>query len=188
DTTLLSFNRVPASPIPLNPVPFDIDVSKATMLWLIVQDVDSYEPERVEAVWGQVELVRADGAAIELSSLKPLDGAGLRTGDSPIDYKGSTGAGVRVTTPSRLVYDISGKGFTRLKGVTTIETRSLKDDINPRIRLFIFEEEPNMERLVPVAAELPAPFPGPLKTASQIVDRVFQYALGRSPTARERAA
>ena len=45
-----------------------------------------------------------------------------------------------------------------------------------------------MERLVPVSAELPAPFPGPLKTSSQIVDRVFQYALGRAPMPRERTA
>ena len=146
------------------------------------------EPEKVEAIWGQVELAHADGAMTRLSSLKPVDGAGLRSSDSPIDYKGATGDGVRVATPSRLVYDIAGKGFTRLTGVATIETRSLKDDINPRIRLFIFKEEPNMERLVPVAAESPVPFPGPLQTSSQVVDRVFQYALGRAPSRRERAA
>jgi hypothetical protein len=171
-----------------NPVPFDVDVSTANKLWLIVQDVDSYEPEKVEAVWGQAELVSADGGVTKLSALKPADSASLRTSDGPIEYKGATGEGVRVTTPSRVVYDISGKGFARLNGVVTIETRSLRDDINPRVRFFVFEQEPNMERLVPVAAELPAPFPGLLKTAPQIVDRVFQYALGRAPSPAERTA
>jgi len=172
----------------LVPVPLDIDVSGKSKLWLIVQDIDSYEPEKVEAVWGQAEFVGADGAITKLSSLKPADTAGLRTSDTPIEYKGSNGDGLRVATPSRLVYDISGKGFTRLRGAVTIEARSLKDDINPRIRFFAFAEEPNMERLVPVSAELPAPFPGPLKTRSQIVDRVLKYALGRAPAPRERTA
>ena len=45
-----------------------------------------------------------------------------------------------------------------------------------------------IERLVPVASEPPVPFSGPLRTPSQIVDRVFGYALGRAPSPRERIA
>ena len=183
-----SIRMQPKPSVEPNPVAFDIDVSKAAKVWLIVQDVDSYEPEKVEAVWGHAEFVNSDGSLTKLSSLKPLQGAGLRTSDGPIDYKGSHGEGVRVMTPSLVAYDISGKGFARLRGVVSIETRSLRDDINPRIRFFVFDKEPNMERLVSVASELPVPFPGPLLTSSQIVDRVFQYALGRAPAPGERRA
>ena len=33
----------------------------ATKVWLVVQDIGSYSPEKVEAVWAKVELVGADG-------------------------------------------------------------------------------------------------------------------------------
>ena len=43
-----------------------------------------------------------------------------------------------------------------------------------------------MDRLVPPAPGTPLP-PGPrLTTATQVVDRLYQYALGRAPSADER--
>ena len=96
------------------------------------------------------------------------------------------GDGVRVKTSSRLVYDISGKGFTRLRGMIGLENREITSDINPHVRFFVFLEEPNLERLTPVAPATPLP-PGPtLKSAPEIVERVFWYALGRAPSAGER--
>ena len=53
---------------------------------------------------------------------------------------------LRVKTPSRLVYDIAGKGFTRFRGAVGIENREITSDLNPRIRFFIFDREPNMDR------------------------------------------
>src|SRR5437763_9941674 len=82
---------------------FDTDVSKATKLWLLVQDTGSYSPEKVEAVWANAELVGPNGTT-PLAALKPLDESGLRTAAGPSDD-------VRVKTPSRLVYDLTGKGF-----------------------------------------------------------------------------
>jgi hypothetical protein len=161
------------------PPSFDVDVSHASRLWLLVQDTGSYSPEKVEAIWGHAELAGPSGAT-PLSSLKPLDDAGLRPG--------SDSGGVRVKTPSRLVYDIAGRGFTRLRGTVGIENREITSDLNPHLRFFVFEQEPNMERLTPVAPETPLPAGPTITAASAAVDRVFWYALGRAPSPAETAA
>ncbi len=132
--------------------PFDIDVTGATRLYLIVQDTGSYSPEKVEAVWN-------------------LDNSALP-----------------VKTPSQLVYDISGKGLTRLRGFVNIENTEVTSDINPQIRFLIFKDQPDPERLTPVASEAPLPALPVLHTPSEAVDRVFRYALGRPPSPAERHA
>jgi len=157
----------------------DVDISGVSRLWLLVQDTGSYSPEKVEAAWSDAELVGPNGIT-KLASLKPVDEAGLR---APL---GGAGEPVRVKTPSRLVYEIGGKGFTRFRGMVGIENREITSDLNPRLRFFVFAEEPNMERLTPVAPETPLPQEPPLKTASEAIDRVFWYALGRAPSAAER--
>lgn len=166
---------------------FDIDISKSAKLWLLVQDTGSYSPEKVEAVWANAELAGPNGATT-LDSLKPLDESGLRAAAGPIELNGVRGGGVRMKTPSRLVYDLAGKGFTRFRGTLGIENREITSDINPQIRFFVFEQEPNMERLTPVAAETPLPGGPALKTVPDAVDRVFWHALGRAPSANERRA
>ncbi len=84
----------------LGPYPFDVDISGATHLYLLVQDMGSYSPEKIEAIWDRAQLVSPDGVK-ELSELRPLAPEGLR--------EGGGGIGVRVKTPSQLVYDISGR-------------------------------------------------------------------------------
>jgi len=46
--------------------------------------------------------------------------------------------------------------------------------------------EPNMDRLLPPAPELPLPAPPTLSTAAEGVDRLFMHALGRAPSLAER--
>ncbi len=147
----------PISGRPPSPPAFDLDISQASQLWLLVQDTGSYSPEKVEAAWANVELVAPGGAAVPLSSLTPLDALGVRPGDGPVELAGFRGDGVRVKTPSRLVYNIAGKGFTRLRGMVGIENREITSDINPRTRFFIFLEEPAMDRLTRVAPGAPVP-------------------------------
>jgi mono/diheme cytochrome c family protein len=169
------------------PSPFEVDVSKAARLWLVVQENGSNKPEVLQPAWAQAELVGPNGA-VPLSSLKPLDGSGLRSGSGPILVTPSDGTGVRVKNPSMLVYDIAGRGFTRLRGTIGLENRQseIGSTLNPQLRFFVFDAEPNMERLVPPAPEPPMP-PGPTATdAAQTVDRVFWHALGRAPSAAER--
>jgi hypothetical protein len=164
---------------------FDLDVSKARRLWLLVEDLGSYSPEKIEAVWAQAELVGPHGVT-PLSSLEPLDASGVRAGLGPVKIAEGTAHGVRVKTPSRLAYDLAGKRFTRFRGMAGLENRDITFEINPDIRVFVFDQEPNMDRLTPVAPETPVPAPPTLRTISKVVDRVFWHALGRSPSAAER--
>ena len=91
-----------------------------------------------------------------LSSLTPIDGSGLR---------GAPAAGATrlpVKNNSRLVYDIAGKGFTRLRGSLDVENdrAEIGSTLNPALRFFVFDAEPNMDRLLPPSPELPMPRPG----------------------------
>ena len=126
--------------------------------------------------------------ATPLTSLTPLDESALRVASGPVVLDDATFAsGVRVKTPSRLVYDVSGRGFTRLRGVAGLEnTSALAQGETILGRFLIFGTEPDMDRLVPPAPGTPLP-PGPrLTTATQVVDRLYWYALGRGPSAEER--
>lgn len=145
------------------PQDFDLDISKAEKLWLIVSDEGSYSPEKVQATWQDAELVGLD-------KTKPIGADG----------------GLRVKTPSVEILDIKGQGYTRFRGKVAIENKEITSDLNPRIRFLVFQNEPNMERLTPVAPETPLPAGPVLKTPDEIVNRVFWYALGRAPSPTER--
>jgi uncharacterized protein DUF1549/uncharacterized protein DUF1553/cytochrome c len=170
------------------PALFDIDISGASRLWLVVQNANSTAVDKAEAVWARGEFVGPDGAITPLTSLTPLDESALRVASGPIVLDDAAFAsGVRVKTPSRLVYDVSGRGFTRLRGVAGLEnTSALAQGETILGRFLIFGTEPDMDRLVPPAPGTPLP-PGPRQmTATQVVDRLYWYALGRAPSAQER--
>jgi len=162
---------------------FEVDVSGAAKLWLVVQENGSNVPEVIEPVWAQAEFVGPSGTT-PLASLKPADSDGLRQGSGPIRIPGAKAEGVRVKNPSVLVYDVAGRGFSMFRGVIGIENAQseIGSTLNPQIRFFVFNTPPNMERLLPPAEGTPLPPPPEMRTASEIVDRVFRHALGRAPT------
>ena len=146
-----------------------------------MSDTGSNAPERVLPVWMNLQLIAADGSAVPLSSLTPIDGSGLR--GAPTDP-----TRLPVKNNSRLVYDIAGKGFTRLRGSLDVENdrAEIGSTLNPSLRFFIFDTEPNMERLLPPSPELPMPAAAPVVTVGAAVDRIFWSALGRAPSPAER--
>jgi hypothetical protein len=164
----------------ITPRGFDLDISSSTKLWLIVTDTGSNAPERVLPAWTSVELVGPDGA-VPLTALTPLDSAGLRVRATP-------GAGhVAVRNPSRLVYDIAGRGFTRLRGTADVENARLEigATLNPALRFFIFDVEPGL-RLIPPEPGTPLPAPRPVTTSDDAVSHLFESVLGRAPAPEER--
>ncbi len=171
------------------PAAFSVDISKASRLWLIVQENGSNMPRALLPAWAQAELVGAAGTT-PLSALTPVDPAGLRDGVGPIRVGGIDSAGVRVENPSVLEYDIAGKGYTTLRGVIGLENpvAEIGSTLDPQIRFFVFDAAPDMDRLIPPAPALPLPAPPVLRTASEAIDRVFRHALGRPPSAAERQA
>ena len=163
---------------------FDIGIANATRLWLIAEDYGSNAPERVEPLWAGAEFVDADGKATALGSLTPVDAQGLRQPSS----QAATDGGVRVRPPSRLVYDIAGRGFTRFRGSIALDNprNEIGATLNPAVRFFVFDVEPNVDRLLPPGPQPPlAPGP-PVTTVGEAVDRVFLHALGRAPSPVER--
>ena len=62
------------------PAPFDIDISGASRLWLIVQDANSTAVDKAEAAWARAEFVGTNGAVTPLTDLTPLDESVLRAG------------------------------------------------------------------------------------------------------------
>jgi hypothetical protein len=164
------------------PRAFDADVSRASKLWLIIADTGSNAPERVLPAFVKAEFV-GPGGAVPLSALAPIDGSGLRAATPP-----ATPDRVPVKNSSRLVYDVSGRGFTRFRGSLDVDNAraDIGSTLNPQLRLFIFDTEPNMNRLLPPATGMPLPGSDPITTAGAIVDHVFWSALGRAPSASER--
>lgn len=174
---------------------FDLDVSSSSELWLLVQDTGSNEPQLVRPVWADAVLIDADGAETRLSSLTPMEGRGgsrLRTaaagppaGPAIPGYEDA----LHVQAPSVLRYDLAGKRATRFRGrVDVANSRAeIGSTLNPAVRFFVFDKAPDLERLLPSGGQLPVPAPATVATARDLVDRVFWQALGRAPSAAERA-
>jgi hypothetical protein len=170
------------------PVTFTVNITGRAVLWLLVQEQGSNDPERVLPVWARAELVDGSGAITPLASLSPADPAGLRPGAGPVTVSGASAEALRVRNPSVLRYDIAGRGFTEVRGVMWLENSpaEIGATLDPQVRFYVFGEAPNLERLIPPLAGAPFPAPAPPPTAAAAVDRVFRHALGRAPTAEER--
>jgi hypothetical protein len=52
---------------------FDVDVSKAKRVWLIVRDANSTAIDKAEAAWADAQFVAADGTPTPLESLQTRD-------------------------------------------------------------------------------------------------------------------
>jgi mono/diheme cytochrome c family protein len=167
---------------------FDVDISHSKKLYLIVQDSLSTAPDKAAPLWVNPVLIGPAGET-PLSSLTPIEDAGLRNDPAPVSIVGIAESGVpalRVKLASEVVYDIAGKGFTHFKAAPGQETIPLGQGENVQARFYVFDQKPSMDRLVPPKPEKPLPAGPVLKTAAEAVDRVYQYALGRAPTPAER--
>jgi hypothetical protein len=98
---------------------------------------------------------------------------------------GSKHTAMRVKLASLVVYDISGKGFTRLHGAPGFEPMQLAQGENVKARFFVFDKQPDMDRLVPPLPGTPVVAAPAVKTVKEAEDRVFEYALGRPPSPAE---
>jgi hypothetical protein len=171
------------------PVPFSVNIAGRSSLWLLVQEQNSNDPERVLPVWARAEFVDASGGVTPLASLHPVDPAGLRQGAGTVDVNGTPAEAVGVRNPSVLRYDIAGRDFAEFRGVMWLENprSDIGATLDPQVRFFVFGEPPNLERLIPPLEGVPLEGPPSMATAAEAVDRVFRHALGRAPTADERA-
>ncbi len=163
-----------------SPPAFDLDVSQSKKIYLIVQDALSTASDKAAPVWIQPEFDGPNGKT-PLSALQPVDASGLRDGNGPI-----TLPGLRIKLASVLVYNIAGKGFTRFHSGPGFEETQLAQGERVQARFFVFDQQPDMDRLVPPHPEAPLPTGPALKTIEQTENWVFRYALGRPPSSGEK--
>ncbi len=175
------------APLP-EPASFDVNISKSSKLYLIEQDALSTAPDKATPLWVDAVLDGPHGK-VPLSSLKPVKSEGLRQGAGSIEIagveEGNKHDAVRVKLTSLLVYDISGKGFRRLHAAPGFEPMQLSRGENVKARFFVFDREPDMDRLVPPLPGTPVASAPPVKTVKEATNRVFEYALGRAPSPAE---
>ena len=125
----------------------------------------------LQPAWAQAELVGPDGArAAVVADAAGRIGSAHRIRADPVTP--SDGRACAVKNPSMLVYDIAGRGIHAVpRGHRPREpAREIGSTLNPQLRFFVFDAEPNMERLVPPAPEPPLP-PGPALTRRRAGDR-----------------
>jgi hypothetical protein len=150
-----------------NQVNVDVPLRGAKKLWLIVENIDSYDPARVIPQWKDAVLLKG-------TERVPL--ATLTGGTDP----------ERLVLPSQL--SISADGFDRFQAVAQVAKESAASDVGPAIRFFLFDQEPDLQRLVRVEGDSPSPPPPPGMSTTALIGRVYQHALSREPSPRERGA
>jgi len=146
--------------------PVDVPLDGAKKVWLVVEDVDSYDPGRTRAGWAGIAFAKTNGA---------------------IQFKGDSrpSQALMIRVPSIVALDT--KGAARLTASVGVDVESLASDINPRIRFFVFREQPDLDRLIAAEGETPVARPPALKAEAALIERVFLHALARRPSPAESA-
>ncbi len=161
--------------------PVDIDITGAKDLWLVVEDVDSYDPARILAGWAAAELTGPDGT-VRLADLR-----GPETTMRQFATKTQPERGISAAVPSSLHWPLAGKQFTRFRAKAIIDADSGKSDISPAIRFFVFTEKPDPERLVRTEGRTPSAPPKHEWTPQDLADRLYLHLLSRTPSSAEKS-
>lgn len=156
-------------------VEVDVEIAGARDLYLVLEDVDSYDPERVAAGWIQPELVGPDG-------VEPLAAP-----TATMELGGRKLPALRAPVPSTLHFTLPDKPYTRFRARAAIDDNSVKSDISPAVRFFVFTEKPDPEHLVKIAGEPPSMPPRKPWSSSELAERLYVHLLARKPTPAERA-
>ena len=159
----------------------DVDITGARELWLLMENVDSYDPSKVVAGWAHAELIGPSGT-VPLQKLSSQEPAG--SVELTLKEEKTTAVSARMSTP--MVWNIAGKGFTRFRAQAAIDERSRKSDIGPAVRFFVFTEKPNPDRLIRLEGAPGYQPPQKHWTSSELADRLYTHLLARKPTAEEK--
>lgn len=160
----------------------DIDIAGAKELWLLVEDVDSYDPTRVIAGWARAELTGPEGA-VRLEDVPGRQAVArheftLKEGDI---------AGFTASLSQPMSWDLRGKRFTRFRATAVIDDKSRQSDINPTVRFFVFPRQPDRDRLVRVI-ETETAQKSRKWTAAKLTEYLYMHLLARRPEPGERKA
>jgi hypothetical protein len=164
---LLGQLRTP--PVPLfdsgvvsrNAVQADIDITGVKKLWLLTDDADSYDPARTVAGWVFTSFpLPTQKKTLHLRDREPAEALVM-----PLN--------------STLILD--NPGATRFQATVGVDQSSLQSDISPRVRFFVFAEEPDRQQLAKVSGEPPVP----ATREAFSIERLYRYAIARGPGRKE---
>lgn len=174
-------NRFDSGAVAKGKIDFDIDISDARQLWLLTEDAGSYDRSLVVAGWADARLIGPAGEQpvaelVKDASAKPLRIAVQLYSKSLV-----------MPVSSSTVIDLAGKGFTRLQGSVGVDESSLRSDVSPRVRFFVFAEKPDPRRMVKVSGSEPVPFETRKFAVDELIAEVYQRLLSRNPSSQEQA-
>lgn len=167
-------NRFDSKMMRSGAAPVEVDITGAKELWLVVEDVDSYDPSRVETGWADAELVDAGGVAAPF----PAPAREFTVGGAPMQA-------IPAKLPSMVRYSLD-RPFTHFRAKAVIDDRSKPSDIAPAVRFFAFTEKPDRGRLVRVDGQ-PLVVPPSGLSGDALIERLYLHLFSRPPSAGERA-
>lgn len=138
----------------------DIDIAGRDELWLLMVDVDSYDPTQVRGGFVEGEFVGPKGVV-------PVPD--IATMQLPVDRR----------------IDVKGKGYTRFRAKAALDPASTTSDINGAVRFFVYGAKPDSAQLVPGSGARPVD-PVAWRTGD-LTDGLYRFALGRKPGPKEAA-
>lgn len=159
--------------------PLDIDITGAKQLWLLADDAGCYDPTRTIAGWMDIKV---DGKPLAALTTLAKPSVSTMTVDK-VQHPGTIVAPVG----SLILYPIEGLGLKRLTGAVGIDDGARTSDINPNVRFFVFDDKPDLERLLRVSGDPPTALPKPSRDPKVLIDQLFWEALSRKPNPRESA-
>ena len=174
-------NRFDSGAVAKGKVDFDVDISDARQLWLLTEDAGSYDRTQVVAGWADARLIGPTGEQPVAKFVKDASPKPLRIADELFSKS------LVMPVSSSTVIDLAGKGFTRLQGSVGVDESSLRSDVSPRVRFFVFTEKPDPRQLVKVSGGQPVPFEPRKFTVDELVGEVYQRLLSRTPSPQEQA-
>ena len=151
----------------------DIDITGVRRLYLLLTDTDSYNPSLIVAGWADAELTGPSGTA-KLAAC--ATGSKFERRKMQINDETFTDALVS-PVPSRLVCDIPDRGYTRFRATVGVDKNSVRDDIGPRVRFFVFSQEPDPDQMVRVKPETPFPAPAFPHNTDGMITLLYRSAL-----------
>ncbi|MFN9429085.1 MAG: DUF1553 domain-containing protein, partial [Acidobacteriota bacterium] len=137
----------------------EVNVKGTKQVYLLTEDAGTYDPDRAEVGWKDIELVGPAG-------VKRLEGM------------------VKTAPGTRRVFEVEA-GYERLRAKAWISEASRASDINASVRFFVFGAEPDRRRLVKAPGESPWAAPPVVRTVEETIEYLWTAVLGRKPAAGE---
>ena len=195
-------NRIDSGIVRWGEEALDIDVTGAEPLRLLAVDIDSYDPERVAIAWAEPRLVGPNGTTrlTQIRTESPVETKPVRFLDRHVERtKGDDGEekveveltplpheyGLMTGLPSEIIYDLRGGRYERFQAWVGVDEGSHESEISPKVRFFVFTQEPDREHLAGVSGAAPVVIQE-VPTSWEALSRyLYRYALGRSPAVAE---